>query len=228
MAVEDATKDHCFQNNLLVTGKPDIWFYAGASIVKASGLVVGTVCVIDRERRTLSAAQQDSLKSLSRLVSSLLEDRQRQFEASHRVADQYENRLLYMQEVTRQSPDLKAYIDREYRWQFVNEAYLNHWQVTGESVEGKLLVDVIGEKMFYDIVKPQIDMALSGKVAVIEKVFDFPLCGLTPLEIRYSPVYGYDGIVAGCFGCVQNIRERKEREAQLQASRAVLEAQSVQ
>ena len=228
MVIEDATRDHRFRSNPLVTSGPDIRFYAGAPIVTPQGLAVGTVCVIDREPRALTAAQQSSLKSLSRLVVSLLEDRKRQIEAGRRVADQYENRLQHMQEVSRQSPDLMAYIDHEYRWQFVNDAYLHYWQVTRESIEGKLLVDVIGEKMFYDIVKPQIDVALRGEVATFERVFDFPLCGLTPVEIRYSPVYGPDGAIVGCVGRVQNIRERKEHEAQLSASRSALEAQSVE
>jgi PAS domain S-box-containing protein len=228
MVIGDATLDHRFQNNPLVTGGPDIRFYAGAPIVTPQGLAVGTVCVIDREPRALTAAQQSSLKSLSRLVLSLLEDRKRQIEAGRRVADQYENRLQHMQEVSRQSPDLTAYIDHEYRWQFVNDAYLHYWQVTRESIEGKLLVDVIGEKMFFDIVKPQIDVALRGEVATFERVFDFPLCGLTPVEIRYSPVYRPDGAIVGCVGRVQNIRERKEHEAQLSASRSALEAQSVE
>ena len=73
--VEDATKDPRFIDNPLVTGAPDIRFYAGVPLVAATGEALGTVCVIDREPRTLTMAQAASLRALSRLVMSMLEMR---------------------------------------------------------------------------------------------------------------------------------------------------------
>jgi GAF domain-containing protein len=75
MEVEDATKDPRFSDNPLVTGAPDIKFYAGVPLVAVTGEALGTVCVIDREPRTLTMAQVASLKALARLVMSMLEMR---------------------------------------------------------------------------------------------------------------------------------------------------------
>ncbi len=71
--VEDATKDERFANNPLVTGGPEIRFYASCPLITENGYGVGTVCVIDRVPRQLSAEQRDCLQSLGRQVMAQFE-----------------------------------------------------------------------------------------------------------------------------------------------------------
>jgi diguanylate cyclase (GGDEF)-like protein len=71
--VEDATGDDRFESNPLVTGDPGIRFYAGAPLVAPGGEALGTICVIDRKPRELTAEQAASLRTLSRLVVAQLE-----------------------------------------------------------------------------------------------------------------------------------------------------------
>ena len=73
MVIPDLTTDQRFADNPLVTGSPDLRFYAGAPVFSGSGLPLGTVAVMDHEPRTLAVGQEQSLKALSRLASSLLE-----------------------------------------------------------------------------------------------------------------------------------------------------------
>jgi GAF domain-containing protein len=80
MEVPDATKDARFANNPLVTGAPDIRFYAGMPLVTPGGAAVGTVCVIDREPRQLDDAQRAGLAALARLAMNLMEARHRELE----------------------------------------------------------------------------------------------------------------------------------------------------
>ncbi len=73
MIVEDSRQDARFQNNPLVTGDPGIVFYAGVPLVNQDGYGLGTVCVIDRKKRTLTEHQVKALKVLSSQVMNLLE-----------------------------------------------------------------------------------------------------------------------------------------------------------
>ena len=73
LIVPDASLDQRFQDNPLVTGSMHIGFYAGAPLRTRSGMVLGTLCVIDHIPRTLSERQKEALASLSRQVMSQLE-----------------------------------------------------------------------------------------------------------------------------------------------------------
>ncbi len=79
MEVFDATRDERFVDFDGVVGSPHIRFYAGAPLRDAEGFALGTVCVIDREPRTLTPAQRASLTHLSTVVMRLLEARKQAF-----------------------------------------------------------------------------------------------------------------------------------------------------
>lgn len=73
--VEDATIDARFTDNPLVTGGPDIRFYAGCPIKGPFGYAIGTLCVIDRKPRSLSQDDCDTLRDLAAMVESELRAR---------------------------------------------------------------------------------------------------------------------------------------------------------
>ena len=72
MEVVDATLDARFANNPLVTGQPDIRFYAGAPIALERGEKIGTLCVIDRKTSRLNDYQKDTLEGLANIVAKAL------------------------------------------------------------------------------------------------------------------------------------------------------------
>ncbi len=75
LIVHDATADVRFADNPLVTGDPNIRFYAGAPLVTSNGKAIGTLCVIDSVARTLDAGQIEMLNLLAKRVIYLLEER---------------------------------------------------------------------------------------------------------------------------------------------------------
>ena len=73
LIVPNATIDERFADNPLVTGAPDIRFYAGAPLVTPDDYYLGTLCVIDSQARDLSSTEEAMLQALSRQIVSQLE-----------------------------------------------------------------------------------------------------------------------------------------------------------
>lgn len=73
MEVEDARLDARFADNPLVTGAPDIRFYAGAPLLTPSGHRLGTLCVIDRQPRHLCDRDRQVLRDLAQTAMQLIE-----------------------------------------------------------------------------------------------------------------------------------------------------------
>lgn len=83
--VRDATKNPLFAENPLVTGAPDIRFYAGAPLITSDNYRLGTLCVIDTAPREggLSPDQEKILTLLARMVVNAMESRRQTLRAQH-------------------------------------------------------------------------------------------------------------------------------------------------
>jgi GAF domain-containing protein len=71
--VSDSRQDERFAKNPLVTGAPNVVFYAGAPLMTSDGHAIGTLCVIDQQPRQLNDSQRRALVHLGRAVTLLLE-----------------------------------------------------------------------------------------------------------------------------------------------------------
>ena len=72
MVVPDAASDARFCFNPLVTGDPNIRFYAGAPL-RYNGVLIGTLCVIDRTpNHNFGLVEMERLRQLALLASSTL------------------------------------------------------------------------------------------------------------------------------------------------------------
>lgn len=72
MEVADAALDERFVGNPLVTGSPNIRYYAGAPIKLPMGENIGTLCVIDQKPNQINTMQKQVLIDLADIVSKAL------------------------------------------------------------------------------------------------------------------------------------------------------------
>jgi GAF domain-containing protein len=72
LVVTDARDDPRFRDNPLVTGDPNIRFYAGIPLIVEGGHAVGTLCVIDRVPREARPEAMAQLQFLAQQVMQVL------------------------------------------------------------------------------------------------------------------------------------------------------------
>jgi EAL domain-containing protein (putative c-di-GMP-specific phosphodiesterase class I)/GGDEF domain-containing protein len=105
LIINDALQDERFYDNPLVKEPPRIRFYAGFPLIAANGMVLGSLCAIDLEPRSLTPQQITSLERLARQVVSQMELRRE----AHLL--QSAERALLIQGVDANTPDIQLLSD---------------------------------------------------------------------------------------------------------------------
>ncbi|WDF53925.1 ATP-binding protein [Mucilaginibacter sp. KACC 22063] len=166
--VEDARIDDRFKHNPLVTGDPHIVFYAGVPLTSQDGYTLGSLCLIDNKKRTLSDMQLKSLQILSRQVMDKLELRKKVVEL--RKANNEINELRNEQfiqenearEVIKYTPMAMAlHVGENMTIKFANELMLQAWDKTDE-VFGKAFAEALPELAGLDFPTTMLGVYKSG------------------------------------------------------------------
>lgn len=143
--VQDATLDPRFSRNPLVTGAPDIRFYAGAPLILPGGERVGTLCVIDRTARQLSPQQAAMLRSLAAIASQTLVMRRDLINRSLAVRSAYEDALAAgearYRAIVEEQAELVSLAHPDGTLAYVNPAYARHFGRSPEQMIGTQLLD---------------------------------------------------------------------------------------
>ena len=153
LLVPDATSDPRFSGNPLVTGQPGLRFYAGAPLKTASGLPIGTLCVLDTQPRQLDERQIEALRRLARQVMSQLELRlalEERGEAERRLralnADleqQVIERSHALGRTWQVSPDILGVLDADSHFERSNPAWGTILGWTAEEVAARPFFDFL-------------------------------------------------------------------------------------
>ena len=147
--VIDASDNETFIDNPLVTGNPNIRFYAGVPLKDSNGYNLGSLCVIDTKSKELSQEQRKALRILGDQVVLLLQMRKNNLDL---VATQQE----YYNFIDL-SVDLVCIISANISFLKVNPAITRSFGYLIGELEGKALADYIHpddlEKTFFEVDK---------------------------------------------------------------------------
>ena len=224
--VEDAQADSRFKDNPLVTGDPNIRFYAGAPIVAPNGQVLGTVCVIDTVPRVLSPERIEALEALARQVQELFKQRA--------VASRLEETLALSMKADRRLGELAAIVDSS------DDAILSKdldgvitsWNAGAKEIFGYSAEEIVGKSILTLIpVELHSDETLIiGRVRAGERIEHFETVRLAKdgrrlnVSLTVSPVKDAGGKVIGASKILRDISARKRIEDSLLQSEKIAAA----
>jgi PAS domain S-box-containing protein len=184
--------------------------YIAVPITLRNGDFFGTLCAVDSLPADLSnKAIVKSMELFAELVATELgsEETYIALVASESKRRESANRV---RAVTDAMPGLISYIDSQYRYQFVNRAYTEWFQLSAREIVGKPIWKVLGSETFNGL-KPHLDTALAGNTEVFETEMSYPVAGTRFIRASYTPDI-LDDEVRGIFVLVVDITE--ERRAQ--------------
>jgi len=125
--VRDATADQRFATNPLVTGNPQIRFYAGAPLRTKSGHNMGTLCAIDTKPRELSTDEKALLEDLAGVVVDEME--------MHRLLRRAELAEARLIDAVEALPDGFVLYDENDRLVLCNQRYKEIYSESAPAIE---------------------------------------------------------------------------------------------
>lgn len=221
--IPNALEDERFRDNPLVIADPGIRFYAGAPLTTPDGYRVGTLCVIDRVPRRLTAGQRNALARLGRQVVTLMELRL----SRHRLTRQ----AAFEQSILRCADSAVIATD--------TEGVITHFNPAAERMLGYTAAETIGKltpAAFHDPAEigaraDELSRELGGPVAPGFEVFvTRARAGVPdtrewtyvrqdgwrlPVLLSVSALRDHAGQLTGFLGIARDIAERRQAEAML-------------
>lgn len=210
MIVPDARLDERFIDNPLVTGEPQIIFYAGVPLFTTDGYKVGTLCIFDDKPRTLSPLQIAMLRDCANMVEEALNDlsrKQLHFERhetsvrTHRMLDVF--------------PDIVFIFDKNFRYIEANDH--RDLYVPRDQFIGKKIADVLPEpiaRLFEDSLKQAFE---TGELVTFD--YEIELHGIPSFfEARARQISEKEVLVV-----VRNITDERDRMIELERLSMVAE-----
>ncbi len=229
LLVEDTTQDPRFAENPWVTGDGGLRFYAGIPVSSPDGQPVGTLCVLDRVPRSLTAEQSAALRVLANQINTRLELRleRRALEQALIEAEAAKARLRAseqrFQAFMDSGPFLSYLKDAEGRMLYYNQPMAKQFNVSRDFLLNKTDAEFWPASIAESFQRHDAEVLRSGQLHVIEeKTRD--LQGRTSMWRSYKfPCPDADGrFLLG--GVSIEVTEELRREAALKQSQAELQA----
>jgi PAS domain S-box-containing protein len=234
LVAEQVAQDERFRDNELLHRRMGFQFYAGAPLISPDGHALGTVAVLDRKPRRLTAEQVRGLEVLGRQVMAQLElrrhleDLARTVEEHKRTEDRLRNSEAFYQTLVETLPQNILRKDAQGRFTFANRKFCH-------SI-GKPLNEILG-KTDFDFFPPELankylhdDLRVMSTLENLDTVEEHVTPGGEKLFVHVikTPLYDAFGRVVGIQGIFWDVTQRKHIEHELEHARdAALESARV-
>ncbi len=203
--------------------RPDGFYIAVTArpIQDAEGDIAGAVGVfrnISDQKRTESelrdAREELERRVVERTLSLARANRELNIEIEERkqaeVALKASERQLRL--MADSLPVIIAYVDAQQRYLFNNASYNGWFGLKDDEIRGKPVWEVVGIER-YQVIRPSIEEALSGRAVVTEIEVPHRKLGMRTIQMNLVPDRDDSGAVQGFYAVGLDVTERQEAEA---------------
>jgi PAS domain S-box-containing protein len=234
LVVGDTRADPRFADNPLVTGAPELRFYAGAPLVAPGGHAIGTLCVIDTRPRAITPLQVEILRALAHQAMAQLELARQAVAMNRLLAEEQRT----SRELREKGAMLEAIMDTSVAAiiQVDTAGQIVYANPQGEAVLGLTREALLGRcydspgwrhtapdgSDWPDEAQPfRRIMATGEPVTQVEHAIEWPDGRRRQLSVNGAPIRDESGAIASLVFCVSDVTERHRTEE----ARLRLEAQ---
>jgi len=228
MLVEDAENDPRFRDNPLVTGEMHLRFYAGVPVSSPDGYRLGSLCVLDRVPRKLTATQLMALQVLGKQANARLDLREQRRALEQALAAAETARVALAVSESRfktfmdSGPFLSYLKDREGRYVFYNQFASEHYGIGPTDWLNKTDMELFPAEIAATFRANDNTVISSGKILVVEERTVDANGGVTIWRSYKFPVADGASVLVG--GISVDITHEAQQTRALQRSQRELEA----
>jgi PAS domain S-box-containing protein len=186
MVVEDPKTDDRFRDNHLINNVLKFQYYAGAALVSPNGQAIGTLCVLDKQKRELNENQLRSLKILANCVITQLELRKKNI-IQKRFLDLMDKQLTA---ITDQTADVIITLDRDLAITFINRG---DFDLRNYKTPENNILNIIDSDYHPDFRSEVNEVFENGKTSQLLVKANFPGQKEIWLQCRLAPLSDHEG-----------------------------------
>jgi len=155
-------------------------------------------------------------------------DEKRNFQQTHCIfhditeRKKHEKLLEIYKNIVSSTTDAIAYLDENYRYIIVNNAYEDFSATQRDNFIGMTVAEYMGKDIFEEKIKSNLDRCLNGEVVNYQEWFEYPIKGKRFVDLTYVPYRDGENHISGVIANTKDITEKKQVEDTLTRERRMM------